>query len=248
MTTLLFYKKPVILNRDFHKGLRIYPGDSGFSFSATTNAVPLACVEFPDAVRDYPIVFINEDKESAFPLALVGLRQDENLMVEADGKWDAFYVPAFVRRYPFVLQEKQDAEDFTVLIDEEYVGLGKDKGEPLFTEEGQDTPLLTQTLQFLSNFQSEVTRTRAFVKKLQELDLLIPRVIQVNPKDKSAFVLQGFSVVDETRLVALSDEDLLELARSGFLAWIYAHLISLGNVAKLHQKLEDRIKDAVAAA
>ena len=90
-------------------------------------------------------------------------------------------------------------------------------------------------------------RTRLFVERLQALDLLIPRVLEVVRKDQAPTVLQGFSVVDEGRLLALGDTQLLELARSGFLAWIYAHLMSLGNVQELAALVDARLSAAASA-
>lgn len=241
MTTLLFYQRPVPLNPDVHLQARLGPLEGNFSFSAHTNSIPLAAVEFFDTAREYPIAFAGKGTGGFFPIALLGVRENENLFVGPNGRWDANYVPAFVRRYPFVLAEKQDANDFNVYLDEAYPGFGADKGERLFTDAGEHTPMLKQALEFLSTYQGEITRTRQFAERLQELGLLVPRVLEVVRKDQAPLVLQGFSVVDEERLVALDDAKLIELARSGFLGWIYAHLMSLGNVPRLAERLEARM-------
>lgn len=247
MATLLFYEKPVPLNRDVHLQTRIGGLAGNYSFTSGTNSIPLAAVEFVDAAREFPVVFTEKEGAAQFPIALTGIRHSENLFVAADGTWNGTYIPAFVRRYPFVLAEKQDASDFNVYIDEAYSGFGAEHGERLFTEEGEYTPLLKQALEFLSNYQGEIKRTRQFVDKLQELDLLIPRVLQVVRKDEAPIILQGFSVVDEQRLLALTDAQLGELARSGHLGWIYAHLMSLNNVSRLSDRLDARIAVEQAA-
>ncbi|MFA5916004.1 MAG: SapC family protein [Burkholderiales bacterium] len=241
MATLLFYQRPVPLNADVHLHTRVGALAGNFGFSAQTNSIPLAAVEFFDTAREYPIAFTGKEGGTLFPIALLGVRQNENLFVAADGRWEGRYIPAFVRRYPFVLAEKQDAEDFNVYLDEAYPGLGAEDGERLFTDEGEHTPLLKQALEFLSNYQGEIKRTRLFVERLQALELLIPRVLEVVRNNQQPMVLQGFSVVDEQRLMALSDAQLLELARNGYLVWIYAHLMSLGNVSSLAQRLDARI-------
>lgn len=248
LATLLFYQKPVQLNVDLHRGARLGSLAGNFSFANQTNSIPLAAVEFFDVAREYPIAFTGQPGGAFFPIALMGVRQNENLFVAADGKWEGRYIPAFVRRYPFVLAEKQGADDFNVYIDEAYPGFGAADGEPLFTEAGEHSPLLKQALEFLSTYQGEITRTRLFVERLQALDLLIPRVLEVQRKDQPASVLQGFSVVDEGRLMALPDAQMVELARSGFLAWVYAHLMSLGNVPELAARLDARIAAATAEA
>ena len=246
MATLLFYQKPVQLNSDVHLKARLGTLAGNFSFSKETNSIPLAAVEFFDTAREYPIAFTGKEGGALFPIALLGIRQNENLLVSPEGKWEGRYIPAFVRRYPFVLAEKQDADDFNVYLDESYPGFGAADGERLFTDSGEHTPLLKQALEFLSTYQGEIKRTRLFVERLQALNLLIPRVLEVVRPNEQAMVLQGFSVVDEQRLAALGDAELLDLARSGFLAWIHAHLMSLGNVAALGERLDARIRSAVA--
>lgn len=246
MATLLFYQKPVQLNSDVHLKARLGTLAGNFSFSKETNSIPLAAVEFFDTAREYPIAFTGKEGGALFPIALLGIRQNENLLVSPEGKWEGRYIPAFVRRYPFVLAEKQDADDFNVYLDESYPGFGAADGERLFTDSGEHTPLLKQALEFLSTYQGEIKRTRLFVERLQALNLLIPRVLEVVRPNEQAMVLQGFSVVDEQRLAALGDAELLDLARSGFLAWIHAHLMSLGNVAALGERLDARIRSAAA--
>ena len=248
MASLLFYEKPVLLNVDAHRNAKLGGLAGNFAFTAKTNSVPLAAIEFFDTAREYPIAFTGKDGASMFPIALLGVRHSENLFVSDDGRWEGRYIPAFVRRYPFVLAEKQDADDFNVFLDEAYPGFDVADGERLFTDSGEYTPLLKQALEFLSNYQGEIRRTRLFIERLQALELLIPRVLQVVRKDEAPIILHGFSVVDEQRLMALEDAHLVELARSGFLAWIYAHLMSLGNVQRLSEKLDARIGAASLAA
>ncbi|MDP1612879.1 MAG: SapC family protein [Sulfuritalea sp.] len=248
MATLLFYERPVPLNVDVHLKTRLGSLGLDAGFAANTNSIPLAAVEFIDTAREYPIAFTGKEGGALFPIALVGVRHNENLFVAPDNRWDGRYIPAFVRRYPFVLAEKQDADDFNVYIDEAYPGFGAADGERIFTDDGERTPLLKQALEFLSTYQGEITRTRQFVDRLQALDLLIPRVLEVVRNNEAPLVLQGFSVVDEQRLAALGDAELLALARDGYLALIHAHLSSLGNVARLSERLEARLAAAAPVA
>lgn len=247
MTTLLFYEKPVSLNKDLHLKTHIKQVN-GFAFANPTNSIPLAGVEFVDSSREYPIAFTGPEGGELFPIALLGVRKNENLFVSETGGWEGRYIPAFVRRYPFVLAEKQGAEDFNVYIDEAYEGFGHKDGLRLFSDDGEPSEMLKQAMEFLSSYQGEIMRTRSFMKRLQELDLLVPRVLQIERNGAAPIVLQGFSVVDEERLTALDDAQLLELARSGYLIWIYAHLMSLGNVARLSELLDKRIASEELAA
>ncbi|MCX7166748.1 MAG: SapC family protein [Rhodocyclales bacterium] len=247
MATLLFYEKPVPLNVDVHLKVKLGSLGGNLGFAANTNSIPLAAVEFVDAAREYPIAFTGKEGGALFPIALLGVRHNENLFITEDNRWEGRYIPAFVRRYPFVLAEKQDADDFNVYLDESYAGFGAADGDRLFTDEGEHTPLLKQALEFLSNYQGEIKRTRLFVERLQSLDLLIPRVLEVVRGNEAPLVLQGFSVVDEQRLAALGDAELLALAKDGYLALVYAHLGSLGNIARLSERLDARLTTAAQA-
>lgn len=241
MPTLLFYKKPVVLNRDAHRNLRIRPASS-LAFAAGTNSVPLAGNEFAAAARQFPVLFVTDAGRKAFPIALLGLRKDENLFVEADGRWSGSYVPAFIRRYPYVLADKGNPGDFNVCIDEGYPGFNTEEGEPLFRADGTEGPLLKQAVDFLKSYQAEATRTEAFCAELLRLDLLTPQAITVNPKGGSQFKLDGFSLIDEQRLLKLDDAEAGKLLRSGYLGWIYAHLLSTHNIAELSARLDSRLR------
>ncbi len=237
MATLLCYERPVPLNSVAHREIRLGRLDNDFRFCKGTNSIPLAAAEFFDVARELPIAFTGQEGGAFFPIAIVGVRQNENLLVQPDGRWGGRYVPAFIRRYPFVLAEKENADDFNVYIDEGYSGYGAQDGERLFSDDGEHTPLLRQALDFLSLYQGEIRRTRLFVDRLQALDLLVPRVLEVSRPEQSPLVLQGFSVIDEQKLQQLDDASLLDLARSGLLAWVHAHLMSLRNVSLLADRL-----------
>lgn len=231
MTTLLLYKEIKALNRDEHKALKL-AGLQNSEFAASTHLVPLAGLEFFQASRHYPIVFIGEG-EAAMPIALLGLKEGHNGYVGADQQWaENTYIPAFVRRYPFVLAQ-DGAENFTVCFDSAYPGWNEEEGRELFTEEGQNSEFLEEMIQFLQNFTAEMERTRRFVAKLNELELLAPRTLKLSHTSGESFVLSDFLAVDEEKFLALGEEQVVELHRAGFLGWIYAHLISLGNANQL---------------
>lgn len=243
MKQLLIYDRPVVLDRERHRHLRVSTDALDFAFAAQVNSLPLAAAEFSRAARDYPILFAGAEAADAVPAALLGLRANENLMVDAEGEWKAdSYVPAFLRRYPFVLAEKPaGAEGFNVCLDEAWPGLGAEEGEPLFAEDGSNSGVLDGAVKFLQEYQAHLQHTRAFTARLAELDLLIPRTIQVQPANGKAFALDGFFVVDEERVQALKGKPLHELLKSGYLGWIYVHLMSLSNVERLSRLLDQRM-------
>ncbi len=232
---LLFYKKITAIDKDKQRDLRIAPIND-FRFTAQTNSVPLASVEFFEAAKEYPIVFAGRGSPSPVPAALLGLRSNENLILDSAGKWDARYVPAFIRRYPFVLASA-DQEQFVVCVDEGHPAVGGKAGEALFTPEGEATPFLNNAIAFLRDFQAEAQRTREFMKRLLELDLLNEVSARAELNAGGAYQLSGFSVVNETKYRALEKDVVDELFRKGWLALIDAHLLSLGNLGRLVDRL-----------
>jgi hypothetical protein len=249
---VLFYERPVPLNRTAHRDLRL-KAVNNIRFAAAAHSVPLTGVEFAPAARDFPILFAGNTMEEAGPMALLGLRQGENLLVGDNGFWEqGIYVPAFVRRYPFVLAEKPvgtEGDDFTVFLDEAYEGFNDSEGERLFNEDGTDAPALTNAVNFLGEFQDHVARTQWFMGKLREHDLLEPRTITLQ-KEGKGINLNGLFVINEEKLRSLDEKTAHEFLREGALGWIYAHLVSLANIDRMAARLDarERLEETTAKA
>ena len=240
MAKMMFYERPIPLNRERHQQLKVAPVADHYRFASRTNAVPIISTEFGEAARDYPIVFVGEERGAFSVAALVGLRDNENLMVDDAGRWAAgTYVPAFARRYPFVLAKTDGSEQLTVCVDEVHPGLGTEAGEALFLQDGKASPYLERVLEFLKAFHAEALRTAAFAGRLKELGLLVPKVINVERAGHARRSMRGLWVVDPVKFRGLDDVRVVELFRSGYLGWIEAHLISLGSLARLVSRLDE---------
>jgi ribosomal protein L12E/L44/L45/RPP1/RPP2 len=237
MAAVMFYEKPVLLNREAHKAKKIAPSNS-YAFAGKANSLYLAGVEFIEACKEYPIVFTQVGQGKIVPVAMMGLREGENLYVGKEGQWNAGYVPAFVRRYPFVLAELE-GQQMGVCIDEGYSGLNEKEGEALFDSKGNNTPFLQNALDFLNRYQVEYLRTDRFCQRLKDMGLLMEMNAKADLFDGTSFMVNGLMVVDERKLLQLTDAQALELYRSGELSWIYAHLVSLSNLNRLVDKLAD---------
>jgi len=236
MKTLLIYNEVVPVTRKDHGSLSL-KRSSTFEFAKETNATPLVVAEFPRASQDYPIVF-TETAEGIIPSAILGLRNNENAFVGDDATWQAGYIPAFIRRYPFVFSTDAEAKTFTLMIDPSYPGFNSEnRGERLFDSDGEHTGFLDQTLAFLKDYQSHFERTKAFGQKLAELDLLDPVEARVPLPNDPERRLIGFKVVNREKVKALPAETLAELARADQLEFLYLHLFSLNNLTKLHGRL-----------
>lgn len=238
MASSAFYERAIALNRDRHQKLRIDIQPDHYAFAAKTNALPIASTEFVDIGREYPIVFVDEGGGNYHVAALLGLRDNENLFVDEKGQWQAdTYVPAFARRYPFILAGAQDADRFVVCVDEAYAGLGESKGTALFGDDGKESEYMQRIIGFLKAYHDEITRTGLFAKRIAELGLLEQKVITLE-KNGVKQTLRGLAVIDDERYAALPDAEVLSLFRAGYMGWIDMHRMSMANVMRLAQRLD----------
>ncbi|MGB5440409.1 MAG: SapC family protein [Gammaproteobacteria bacterium] len=228
----LFYNQVVPISREQHAKLRIKPG-AGYDYAKDANAVLLTVMEFPFASREYPIVFI-EDGDTVNPAAVLGLNKYENQFLNSDGTWDAGYVPAYVRRYPFITGITGDnGEDLVVCIDESAAVFNTSEGKALFDESGEHTEFLKKSIEFLQDYQGQVQHTSKFSSRMKELGLLAPMRADFQVKGGAKTSLAGFKVVDRDKLKALPKNTLVKLLKSDELELIYLHLASLGNFKNL---------------
>ena len=238
MSDAVYYEKPVLLDREKHRRRRVGPSNS-FAFARKANSLYLAGVEFGEACKEYAIVFTRGGNQKIVPVAMLGLRSRENLFVDDRDQWTATYVPAFVRRYPFVLAELT-GQAMGVCIDEAFTGLGEKEGEPLFDEQGHNTPFLQNALDFLNRYQQEYRRTEAFCLRLEQAGLFTEMNAKADLVDGRSFTVGGLLVVDEKKLMALPDAVALSLFRAGELHLVSMHLASLSNMKKLVDRMAER--------
>jgi SapC len=225
----LFYNTLEPLSSEAHAKFRVRQAP-GATFLVNQHAIPLTVDEFPLAQRNFPIVFSQGD--DAVPLALMGLNEGVNVFINEEGQLrDPYtYVPAYVRRYPYMLARlSAEAEELTLCFDPTSPTIGDfDEGEPLF-DNGQPTDITKNILEFNEQFEQAGTRTAQFMAELKELDLLMDGEVSIQPEgaDKP-FLYSGFRMVNEEKLVELRGDQLRKITQSGLLPLIYAHLFSLG--------------------
>lgn len=239
----LLYRQPTLLDRTRHTSLRVKPLND-WSVAREMNAVFVTGMEFPEVSREFPIAFVPSDRDAqgkvhVAPVALLGLRERENLFIAADGSWGARYLPAFLRRYPFSYT-RLSQDQIGMMFDAAWTGFNETEGEALLTAEGEPTPYLDSIKQFLDRFEEEAARTRAMCDRLLELELLRGGEINGQLASGAAVKADGFFMIDEDKLRKLPDEVVLELHRNGVLALLHAHLLSMGNVNQLANRLLHR--------
>lgn len=236
LSQLLFYKTVSPLSAERHGDCFVEIGEN-YEFSHHVNSVPLMAVEFAPAAAEYAIVFAGTES-SLIPAVILGIRNNENLFLNAENIWQAKYVPAFVRRYPFVFSNSPDGQRLTLCIDEAFAGFNREgRGQRLFNDDGKPTDYVDNVLKFLQDFQAQFVRTQAFCNKVRELKLLEPVQAQVELTSGERLSLSGFMAVNRQRLKAVPGDKLAELAQSDELELLYLHLQSMRNFLTLRDRL-----------
>jgi hypothetical protein len=227
-----FYTKAAPISEQRHRDWFVEK-QPDYSYASHTNAVPLTAAEFPKAALEYTIVFLG-DEDTVSPAALLGLNADENLYLEESHQWKARYIPAFLRRYPFVFARSADGKTFTLCIDEDFEGCNQEgRGEALFDVTGAGTDYLNAMMKFVTNYQQQISQTNLFCEKLKELHLLEKMTARFQLASGEKTEVKGFMTVNHDKLIQLSGETLSELAQTGALDLIYAHLLSIRNFSEL---------------
>jgi hypothetical protein len=219
----MFYATPRPLDRVRDAKMKLVRPTS-FKFAAKTNAIPLLVDEFPMASAYYPIVFA--DCPTPVPAAVVGLKNDTNLFVGKDEAWvTGCYLPAYVRRYPFILMDDADNKQFVLCIDEAS-GLMKEDGEfPLFNGENP-SDFTKSAMDFCAALRQQGDATDEFVKALREHDLLVPNNAEIEMRDGTKLQLSGFLIIDPKKFDELPDSVILQWRKKGWLGLVYAQLLS----------------------
>jgi len=195
-----------------------------FNFASKTNAIPLLVDEFPMAAAHYPIVFAAG--EQPVPAAVVGLNNDTNLFLDETGQWlGGSYLPAYVRRYPFLLMDDPNQKQYVLCIDENSDMLGT-TGEYALFKDGKPTQFTQSAMSFCASLRQQGEATDEFVKALKDYNLLMQNDAQIDLPDGSKMQLAGFQVINPKKFDLLPDNVYLSWRRKGWIGLIFAHLIS----------------------
>lgn len=232
----VFYNGLVPLNSNEHGAFRVKTTEAA-PFLRNQHAVPLTIDEFVAAQRFLPIIF--SAGEDPVPLALMGLNEGINTFLDEEGKLQGqTYVPAYVRRYPWMLAKlRPDADELSLCFDptSEIVGAFED-GELLLAD-NQPTEITRNILKFCEDFEQAAQRTSMFMKELTEMDLLMDGEVSIQqPGHEQPFIYRGFRMINEEKLRDLRGDQLRKMNQSGMLPLIYAHLFSLQLMREIFQR------------
>lgn len=226
----IMYKELQPLSSNVHGAFRTRTGDAA-PHLVGVHAVPLTVDEFVFAQRFYPIVF--SSGENPVPLALMGLNEGVNVFMDDEGKTrEPVYIPAYARRYPYMLARLQpDAQELSLCFDptSEFVGDFSD-GQALFEDE-KPSDALNNILKFCEDFEMSAQRSNAFMAELKALDLIIDGEVAIQPENaEQPYLYRGFQMVAEDKFRDMNGDQLRKINQNGILPLIIAHLFSLSLV------------------
>jgi hypothetical protein len=224
----LFYQGLEPLNVSQHGKMKVRPLVKAPQF-AQTHAVPVTVDEFALVQRHYPIVFSIGD--NPVPIALMALNEGVNVFLNEDGRAteQATYIPAYIRRYPFLLARlRPDSDELSLCFDPTSEAVGDfEEGQALFDGD-QPSEATKAILQFCEQFETAGQRTAAFVEELKKTGLLMEGEVAIQPQGtEQPFIYRGFRMVDEDKVRELRGDELRKMNQNGLLPLIYAHLFSL---------------------
>ena len=236
---VLFYRKPEPLSVAAHGALGVKQIDQPFGFLRDAHAVPVTVTEFGMAATSYPIIFVGEDRT---PIVVMGVRQGQNLFVTNDGRTEPdYYVPAFVRRYPFVFAADNNSDQLLLCVDRE-APMVSDNPEVSFFEGEQPSKFTQDAIEFCKEFERQRQATVQFTTLMNKHNLFEEKSISFQPRDPNGQEIgdpqkiADYWAVSEERLNNLSQEAFLEVRASGALGAIYAHLVGLLNWPSVIQR------------
>lgn len=238
---MYLFERPELLSKQQHGDLGIDAPPHPFAFCGKIRAIPLTVSEISEASKFYPIVFMA--KETPVPLAILGLGEDLNLFVDEDGNWDpATYIPGYLRRYPFALAGEQGGDRMALVLDAAYPGLSS-SGERKLFQGGEVSEFSKQAMEFARTYEEDRRLTEQVMNHLKKFNIVESQTAQFTPSGTTeARPFAQYFGVDEKKLVALTDEQFLELRRMNVLPVLYSQLISLTNWRQLIARKMRRLK------
>ena len=229
----LFFVTPHILDAKRHAKSTLTANED-YRFSKDSNSVPVNGIEFIEAAKYYPIVF--SGREDILPAAVLGFEQT-NSLIDAAGKWRAgFYVPAYVRQYPFIFFEDPNHERFYLCVDEGSANFsleGKKDGIAIYNNDGTTAPLGERALEYCTAFYQHHLITINFCSDLVKHDLLVPFQSEAKLANGRTLQINNFKIIDEKKFNELPDNVFAEFRKMGWLPFVYLSLASNSNWKRL---------------
>ena len=232
------HKEPVALDTVLHRDMRLKNELNAIPRLAPFTSFVISISEFADAALSFPILFVRAaqdalGRDTVTPVAVFGMKPGENLFVTPDGKWDAPYVPAMLRAYPFTMARIEGSDRWAMVFDNTWEGMSRTEGLPLFNEQGEASELLNGVHKFVQDLESDLERTRQACAALLEMKLLKPMRFDATLQNGEQLSVDGFMTADEEAIGKLPDAQIASMYRNGLLGLIQVHIASLNNMRRL---------------
>ena len=243
---VMFYRKPEPLSLEKHRNLGVKQVAAPFSFLKTAHAVPITVSEFGVAATCFPIIFVGAEKT---PVAVMGVRQNENEYVDANGQPDPdTYLPAFARRYPFVFASDPKSDKLLLCVDTE-ASMVSAQPDVSFFENDQPSKFTQDAIEFCKEFERQRRATVEFVEMLDKASLFEQKSVAFTPRDANGNAgetqkIADYWAISEEGLNALPDGKFQDIRNTGALAAVYAHMVSLMNWQRVIQRTMRRLGTA----
>ena len=245
---VMMYENPKPLTKEKHKGYGVKQVEKPFEFMAKTHFMPVTASEFGSAATSYPVIFAGDTKT---PLAVMGIRDNENLFVENGKFGNTYYMPAFARRYPFVLAGDSANDRFVVCVDESAGCVTNKSPAQKFFDGDQPSQFTNEAFEFLKQFEQDRRATEQMINRFNELGLFEHKDMHfrgTNPDGSQAErqkIADYFAVTDE-KVRGLDEKTTKEFVGNGYMAVAYAHMLSLGNWQRLVNMTLERAQQEAA--
>lgn len=225
------YNNIELITKDSHKDAGV-ANVEGYTHAKELTTSMITMSEFYQSCKNYPIVFTKNDEEGWFSVALLGLEK-ENKFLDETGAWkEDCYIPAYIRRYPFIYIKNED--DLLLGFDSDHKIKKDEAGERHFFDEKEETtPFVTNVLTFMNQVQNSTKETKAFIETLVEMELLEESAITGKNADGKEISVNGFWILKEEKMAKLTKKKKAELCEKNYMQAITAHLISLSNIQSL---------------
>lgn len=225
------YKNLEIINKVAHKD-KFVKNIENFLYSKEQTNVPITVAEFYEVCKNYSIFFGKDADNKWFASAILGFKEKQNNFVDEKGNWEKkHYIPAFIRRYPFILIEQD--EQLLLSIEKEFLSENKDNNAKKIFDGEKNSEFLDDVLNFLNQFFNEAKLTTIFIEELYKWGLLEEKVATIVTANNEQYNINGLYIVNEEKLKHLSKKRKEEIYNKDMMPLIIAHLISLSNINKL---------------
>lgn len=219
----LFYTEPMPVAPQLQSDWKIRP-EFDFSYAARTNTVPLTAPEFMMAARHYPIIFLGD----VVPTCVMGFQPNTNVFIDKNGEWErGVYIPAYVRRYPFILLGQQGDDTLRLGIDR--AGRSSKSDARALFEDGKDTPVIKQAIELSEQFHNAHLYTRDLSAALKAADIIEDMTLQGEVEPGKVEALATFKRVSEEKFRQLPEATIVEWWKKGYMHAVYFHLQSMNN-------------------